>query len=71
MNEKIRELAQQASDNSDYQLECVTDQFLEEFAKLIVTEGAIVIVNHPLLSDVKSAARGAAVIIKEHFGVKK
>ncbi len=38
MTEQIKRLAEQASNTSDYGLECVTDKFLEHFAELMVIE---------------------------------
>lgn len=38
MKKRIKKFAEQASNTSDYGLECVTDKFLEHFAELIVKE---------------------------------
>lgn len=78
MNPQIQELLSKAN------LVCRTDGTVsvfgetyagqaevEKFAELIVRKCAEVMVNDSLLSDVKSAARGCARSIKQHFGVEE
>jgi hypothetical protein len=76
MNERIRELAEQANE-LDYE---TFDEFnhktvkhykfnKEKFAELIVRECADAIIKDSRLSDVRSAANGCVRTIKEHFGV--
>ncbi len=65
MNKLIKELADQASDTSDYGLECVTDKFLEHFAELIVRRCADV-------ADQNGGFwRGCGTSVKQHFGVEE
>jgi len=63
MNERIQELAEQASDTSDYGLECVTDKFLEHFAELIVRECADFAAS-------QGSGWEARKSIEKHFGVE-
>jgi len=65
MNERIRELAEQAGFlNKD-------EESIEYFAELIVRECADAIIKDSRLSDVRSAANGCVRTIKEHFGVEE
>ena len=70
MNERIKELAEQAKDYADYysMLSDSAEQeiFTEKFAELIVRECGVAL--SPMLRDMVS--RGQAFdLIKEHFGV--
>jgi hypothetical protein len=78
MNERIRELAEQAK--IDYELLpeiarepvwIALDDELEKFAELIISECANAIVNDSRLSDVRTARNGCVRTIKEHFGVEE
>ena len=74
MNERIRELAEQAKKNEPFECSYTKDQWLEKFAELIVRE---------CLSIVDDAERGGSNEIwdnavkfirrdlKEHFGVEE
>jgi len=75
MNERIRELAEQASGNFtenfkwDYLPEIDKDIF-EKFAELIVKECvAVLIRHHPYTTD-PEAYHYAISLIEEHFGVE-
>ncbi len=73
MNERIKELAEQASDISDYGLECVTDKFLEKFAELIVKECMDVVLDKDgkeWAGYVHVCREESAGMIKKHFGVE-
>jgi hypothetical protein len=62
MNERIKELAEEASNGSDYDLECVTDAFLQIFAEAIVQE---------CLDIVRSRSQWETLNqIKERFGIE-
>jgi hypothetical protein len=64
MNERIRELAEQA------QLEhCVSHVRLQDFAELIVRECALVANEHN--EQAEGAHLGVGRMIKEHFGVEE
>ena len=67
MNERIKELAEQAELNVTL---LFNKEKLEKFAELIVKECATAIINDRRLNDVRSAANGCVRIINEHFGVK-
>ena len=72
MNERIKELAEQAKDYADYysMLSDSAEQeiFTEKFAELIVRECGVAL--SPMLRDMVS--RGQAFdLIKEHFGVEE
>jgi hypothetical protein len=67
MNERIKELAEEASNGSDYDLECVTDAFLQIFAEAIVQECANI--YEGVYTDQQRPER-IDKRIKEHFGVK-
>ena len=81
MNERIRELAEQAewrfADNATGEFS-EYDKRLQKFAELIVRECANVIADNDLAKDcgtimMDSYAKGmrySAHLIKEHFGVK-
>jgi hypothetical protein len=66
MNERIRELTEQATTEE-------ADGFKyfdkEKFAELIIRECADAIAKDSRLGDVRSAANGCVRTIKEHFGV--
>jgi len=68
MNERIRELAEQASDTSDYGLECVTDKFLEHFAELIIRKCAFIVDDAVVHREPASTYVDK---IKQYFGVEK
>ena len=67
MNERIKELAEQASkDNTDgypVTLE-YTNKFAEKFAELIIAECCVAL--HPMLRDMISRTQGVDLIVK-HF----
>jgi hypothetical protein len=68
MNERIKELANRAM--------VVREDGWSEFdanvfAELIVRECCVVMFADPRLGDVRSATRGCARSIKEHFGVEE
>jgi hypothetical protein len=68
MNNRIKELAEEASNGSDYELECVTDAFLQIFAEAIVWE----CVDLSLGSSLRDDDMGAIIAskIKRYFGVE-
>jgi hypothetical protein len=68
MNERIRELAERASDTSEYDLECVTDKFLEDFAELIVQECAEIADN---ADATREKWQSIGKFVREHFGVEE
>ena len=70
MNERLLELADQVMENLPGPWN-IPDEFCKKFAGLIVRECADVMINDPRLRDVRSAARGCARSIKEHFGVEE
>jgi hypothetical protein len=74
MNERIRELAEQAKEHADTYGDRYDPiwfhMYNEKFAELIVRECANAIVNDSRLSDVRTARNGCVRTIKEHFGVK-
>lgn len=45
MNQQIKDLAIKAGNESDFEIELVTDAFLEKFAELIVRECACLVLN--------------------------
>ena len=75
MNERIRELVLKAQTQAAK--ETIQNSFsyegkvFEKFAELIVRECCVVILADPRLGDVRSATRGCARSIKEHFGVEE
>jgi len=78
MNERIRELAEQAK--IDYELLpeiarepvwIALDDELEKFAELLIQQCCNAIVNDSRLSDVRTARNGCVRAIKEHFGVEE
>jgi hypothetical protein len=83
MNEKIKQLAEQAdwrfSDKiTGDELQPILDKRLEEFARLIVAECALLCDNHGNKveddrpnKDLSSAAFDCSDIIKQHFGVEE
>ena len=82
MNERLHQLMRQAQSEAyakasaknktnSPQNNTVWNEFPEVFAELIVRECADVMINDPRLSDVRSATRGCARSIKEHFGVEE
>jgi hypothetical protein len=71
MNERIRELAEQAGFNHmGIGLVIGIEDYHQKFAELIVKECANAIVNDSRLSDVRTARNGCVRTIKEHFGVE-
>jgi hypothetical protein len=74
MNERIQELAEQASifANTSY-IPDSTWQVVRDakFAELIVEECATAIIQDSRLNDVRSAANGCVRTIREHFGVEE
>lgn len=72
MNKKIKELAKQAAIESDFEVEVISDAFLEKFSELFVSECVKVI----KISDGKYgdkwdfAQRDLCGQLKEHFGVE-
>lgn len=73
MNERIQELLKKAQNiaakNHTPGGRAYEREIYVKFAELIVKECADVMINDPRLSDVRSATRGCARSIKEHFGV--
>ena len=77
--EQIKELASQArkypDDNEEHWKSGSgrdwDSLFEQKFAELIVRECCVVMFADPRLSDVRSATRGCARSIKEHFGVEE
>ena len=49
----------------------IPEESLRKFAELIVRECCVVMFADPRLGDVRSATRGCARSIKEHFGVEE
>ena len=74
MNERIKELAEQATETVRCGLNgtSIAESFnRKKFAELIVKECANAIVNDSRLSDVRTARNGCVRTIKEHFGVEE
>lgn len=71
MNERIKELALQSGYGTRWTSTEQFEQFMEKFAELIVRECCVVMFADPRLRDVRSATRGCARSIKEHFGVEE
>ena len=82
MNERIKELAEQAQDWADTHAPYASEEheyFVEKFAELIVRECANVITDDDSAKDcgtfmMDSYAKGmrySAHLIKEHFGVEE
>ena len=78
MNERIRQLAEQAGYKHPYAVgECEDYAYFdhEKFAELIVKECAGICESMPLLGPYKevqdATLKDAAVQIKEHFGVEE
>ena len=77
MNERIRELAEQAedwADNQNFYESDYRDYLMEKFAELIVRECAdicdkIYFENYPDAEDYERSEEGDA--IKQHFGVEQ
>ena len=68
MNERIRELAEQAGYGRDrWNTTEQFEQFMEKFAELIVRECAERLLNDTKLTDIQTTRCVAS--IKEHFGV--
>lgn len=70
MNEKIRQLAEQAIDSVVFsKIETIPqmEQFAEKFAELIVKECCVAL--HPMLRDMISRGQGVD-LIRKHLGVK-
>ena len=76
MNERIRELANQmfSMEQFEYAEEFLNDEFMEQFAKLVVKDCAKIASNADL-EDVdggdSAVLRAASEQIKEHFGVEE
>ena len=72
MNERIRELAEQAENYAYSSViggeECM-EAYTKKFAELIVEECTNAIINDNRLNGVRSAANGCVRTINEHFGV--
>lgn len=82
MNDKIKELAEQATKLAEAEYNSQTRQtfltnksnrelFNEKFAELIVRKCTDAIIKDSRLNDVRSAANGCVRTIKEHFGVEE
>jgi hypothetical protein len=76
MNERIKELANQmfSMEQFEYAEEFLNDEFMEQFAKLVVKECAdicdkIYFDNYPDAEDFERSEEGEA--IKKHFGVEE
>ena len=73
MNERIKELAEQAGEYADFESGLCTDEFLEKFAELIVRE--CVQVSEDDITDgdacCTNTADRIARQIKKHFGVEE
>jgi NAD kinase len=76
MNERIRKLANQmfSMEQFEYAEEFLNDEFMEQFAKLVVKDCAKIASNADL-EDVdggdSAVLRAASEQIKEHFGVEE
>ena len=76
MNQRIKELANQmfSMEQFEYAEEFLNDEFMEQFAKLIVKDCAKIASNADL-EDVdggdSAVLRAASEQIKEHFGVEE
>ena len=74
MNERIRELADEAAKYSAVTAlptgKSGDELFVEKFAELIVGECAGIFTD-PRFNDIRSAANLCAGMIKEHFGVEE
>ena len=73
MNERIRQLAEQAGQGEPFH---IPPEFVEKFARLIVEECAVLCDNHGNKvederpnKDLSSAAFDCSNIIRDHFGV--
>ena len=75
MNERIRELAEQATEYANEQNELhgvdYVMTFKEKFAELIVRECAEIVKDSPWKLGNSYAASDQAWLIKEHFGVEE
>ena len=79
MNEKIRELAEQAGigftlwDDSGREMidNYTPEEYLEKFAELIVKECAKVCRDQPNVYALKADRDNCAIAIEEHFGVEE
>jgi ElaB/YqjD/DUF883 family membrane-anchored ribosome-binding protein len=71
MNERIRELADQALKECDAAKERGIDQYSKRFAELIVKECAEIVKDSPWKLGNSYAASDQAWLIKEHFGVEE
>lgn len=65
MNERIKELAEQAGECADFETVLCTNEFLENFAELIVQECVNVLHDNELWN------RHISHALKEHFGVEE
>ena len=70
MNERIKELAEQATQLMLGRPDLDIEYVMEKFGKLIVKECTNAIINDSRLNDVRSAANGCVRTINEHFGVE-
>ena len=73
MNERIRELAEQAedwADNQNFYESDYRDYLMEKFAELIVRECVQLFDRNPGIMNVKSPPSTASALIKQHFGVE-
>lgn len=72
MNKKIKELAKQAAIESDFEVEVISDAFLEKFSELFVGECVKVIKSSDDKCDDEwdFAQRDLCGQLKEHFGVE-
>lgn len=76
MNERIFDMARQSGATDEQgghsqEVFCFTKSELSAFAELIVRECCVVMFADPRLRDVRTATRGCARSIKEHFGVEE
>jgi hypothetical protein len=73
MNERIRQLAEQAGDDWDHTLE-EDKEFLKKFAELIVRECANhcdLLLDHKISSEWSRGTHDCSRAIKKHFGVEE
>jgi hypothetical protein len=75
MNERIRELAEQATEYANEQNELhgvgYVITFKEKFAELIVKECAVIAKHHVMNISTYSDAKFVEEQIKQHFGVEE
>jgi len=70
MNERIKELAEQAGYSKDY-LEIGLPSNMEKFAKLIIQECLNQCYNRGMNDELYNGQLKAAAYIEEHFGVEE